>query len=146
MISRYAEDFNDTGCCSRLNVKVCRPACLIHFTMLISLQTARIVLPVKKFLLPGEHISQPIPTLSDRQFVVTKSNLTSAEETNQRELFWYREELFKFIRGHWREVRGSSVFVVHPSQMQPAGRRYSFRKPLSSTTENDSTNVRDYTN
>jgi len=83
--------------------------------MLISLRTTRIVLPVKKFLLPGEHVSQPIPTLSDRQFVVTKSNLTSAEEKNQRELFWYREELFKFIRGHWREVRGSSVVVVYPS-------------------------------
>jgi trafficking protein particle complex subunit 9 len=82
--------------------------------MLISLRTTRIVLPVKKFLLPAEHVSQSIPTLSDRQFVVTKSNLTSAEEKNQRELFWYREELFKFIRGHWREVRVSRVVVVYP--------------------------------
>lgn len=62
------------------------------------------VLPLKKFLLPEDQVSKPIPTLSDRQFVVTKSNLTSAEEKNQRELFWYREELFKLIRGHWQEV------------------------------------------
>jgi trafficking protein particle complex subunit 9 len=40
---------------------------------------------------------------------VTKSNLSSAEEKSQRELFWYREELFKFIRGHWREVRSPIV-------------------------------------
>lgn len=59
---------------------------------------------MKKFLLPEEIVSQPIPTLSDRQFVVNKSKLTTTEEKNQRELFWYREELFKFIRGRWREV------------------------------------------
>lgn len=64
----------------------------------------RVVLPVKKFLLPEDQVSQIIPTLSDRQFVVTKSNLTSVQEKSQRELFWYREELFKIIRGHWREV------------------------------------------
>jgi len=45
--------------------------------------------------------------LSDRQFVVTKSSLTSAEEKNQRELFWYREELFRFIRGRWCEAGGT---------------------------------------
>ena len=68
---------------------------------------------MKKFLLPEEIVSQPIPTLSDRQFVVNKSRLTTAEERNQRELFWYREELFKFIRGHWREVMDQTVLRLY---------------------------------
>ncbi|EEB87742.1 hypothetical protein MPER_14794, partial [Moniliophthora perniciosa FA553] len=35
--------------------------------------TKAIIVPIKKFILSDEHISQPIPTLSDRQFVVDKS-------------------------------------------------------------------------
>jgi len=67
------------------------------------------VIPIKKFHLSEDAVSKPIPTLSDRQFVLTKSNLSSEEEKAQRELFWYREELFKFIRGHWREVSRLAV-------------------------------------
>jgi len=68
--------------------------------------TTRIVLPVRKILLSEEKTSRPIPTLSDRQFVVVKSNLSSAEEKAQRELFWYREELFETVQGRWRETGG----------------------------------------
>lgn len=64
------------------------------------------VLPVKKFRLSDGQVAKPIPTLSDRQFVVTKSGLSSTEERLQRELFWYREELFKYIRCTWKEVSG----------------------------------------
>ena len=64
----------------------------------------RILLPIRKIRLPEEHVSRPIPTLSDRQFVVAKSNLSDEEERTQRELFWYREELFKCVRGHWKEA------------------------------------------
>lgn len=69
----------------------------------------RIVLPIKKFLLSEDQVSHPIPTLSDRQFVVTKSNLSLVQEKNQRDLFWYREELFKIIRGRWLEASISSL-------------------------------------
>ncbi|KAI0054107.1 hypothetical protein FA95DRAFT_1591856 [Auriscalpium vulgare] len=68
--------------------------------------TTRILLPVKKFLLPEEFATRAIPTLSNRQFVVDKASLTSAEQKAQRELFWYREELFKSVRGRWREAGG----------------------------------------
>lgn len=64
----------------------------------------RILLPVKKFALPDDEVQKPIPTLSDRQFVVSKSGLTEEQERTQRELFWYREALFKYIRGRWKEV------------------------------------------
>jgi hypothetical protein len=67
------------------------------------------ILPLKKFQLPEEVISQAIPMLSDRQFVVGKTKLSSEEDRLQRELFWYREELFKSVRGHWREVRLTSL-------------------------------------
>ncbi|KAJ7774579.1 TRAPP II complex [Mycena maculata] len=69
--------------------------------------TSRVVFPIKKFILSEAHVSQPIPTLSDRQFIVTKSKLSKAQERAQRELFWYREELFKNLRGHWREAGGT---------------------------------------
>ncbi|KAH9856984.1 TRAPP II complex [Lenzites betulinus] len=69
--------------------------------------TSRVVLPVKKISLSEEHVSRPIPMLSDRQYVVTSSNLTAAEERAQRELFWYREELFKVVHGRWRENGGT---------------------------------------
>ncbi|KAI0818742.1 transport protein Trs120 or TRAPPC9 TRAPP II complex subunit-domain-containing protein [Irpex lacteus] len=69
--------------------------------------TTRILLPLQRFRLSDEQISQPIPTLSDRQFVVAKSNLSSKEEAVQRELFWYREELLKRVRGRWKETGGS---------------------------------------
>ncbi|KAJ6496720.1 TRAPP II complex [Mycena vitilis] len=69
--------------------------------------TSRMVIPIKKFILSEAHVSRPIPTLSDRQFVVTKSKLSKVQERAQRELFWYREELFKNLRGRWREAGGT---------------------------------------
>ena len=60
---------------------------------------------MKRFTLAESQISMPIPTLSGRQFVVSKAKLTLKEEKCQKELFWYREELFKRVKGRWREVR-----------------------------------------
>jgi len=65
------------------------------------------ILPLKKIQLPEEVTSQAIPMLSDRQFVVEKTKLSSEEDKLQRELFWYREELFKSFHGHWREAGGT---------------------------------------
>ncbi|KAJ8078800.1 hypothetical protein AAF712_001246 [Marasmius tenuissimus] len=69
--------------------------------------TSRILLPIRKFILSEEHVSQPIPTLSDRQFVVDKSKLTESEQKMQRELFWYREELFRSLQCGWQEAHGN---------------------------------------
>ncbi|KIO28174.1 hypothetical protein M407DRAFT_72139 [Tulasnella calospora MUT 4182] len=65
--------------------------------------TVRVILPLKRLSLPGAVTQQPIPTLSNRQFVVSKEKLSVTEEQIQRELFWYREHLFKSLRAHWRE-------------------------------------------
>ncbi|KIL69772.1 hypothetical protein M378DRAFT_190156 [Amanita muscaria Koide BX008] len=69
--------------------------------------TAKLFIPLKKLSLEADHLSRPIPTLSDRQFIVSKSNLSDYEEQMQRELFWYREELFKIVSGRWRESGGT---------------------------------------
>lgn len=69
--------------------------------------TSRIILPLRKFTLPEEVTREPVPTLSLRQFVVTKSKLSKEEEKLQRELFWYREEVFKIVKGRWREAGGT---------------------------------------
>lgn len=65
----------------------------------------RLVIALRKFILSDTHLSQPIPTLSDRQFVVATQKLSKDEDQAQRELFWYREELFKCLHCHWKEVR-----------------------------------------
>ncbi|KDQ60798.1 hypothetical protein JAAARDRAFT_31778 [Jaapia argillacea MUCL 33604] len=69
--------------------------------------TTRIIIPIRKFLIPDSKLSNPIPTLSERQFVLNKSKLSSAEEKLQRELFWYREEVIQCVRGRWREGGGT---------------------------------------
>ncbi|PBK78204.1 hypothetical protein ARMSODRAFT_947080 [Armillaria solidipes] len=68
--------------------------------------TSRLVIPLRKFLLTQQHVSETIPTLSDRQFVLTESKLSDEEERTQKELFWYREELFKSLQCRWQEMGG----------------------------------------
>ncbi|PPQ83346.1 hypothetical protein CVT25_003985 [Psilocybe cyanescens] len=68
---------------------------------------SRLVIPIKKILLEEKNLSKPIPTLSDRQFVLAQSSLSEAEQRAQRELFWYREELFKCVQGRWHETGGT---------------------------------------
>ncbi|KAG5645221.1 hypothetical protein DXG03_006638 [Asterophora parasitica] len=65
-----------------------------------------LLIPIRKLLLSEELLSQTIPTLSDRQFVVQKSKLSEEDARTERELFWYREELFRCVRGRWRETGG----------------------------------------
>ncbi|KAG6832127.1 hypothetical protein H0H87_002439 [Tephrocybe sp. NHM501043] len=68
---------------------------------------SRLIIPIRKFILSEEQLSQSIPTLSDRQFIVQKSKLSDQEARTQREFFWYREELFRLVRGRWRETGGA---------------------------------------
>jgi Transport protein Trs120 or TRAPPC9, TRAPP II complex subunit len=109
----------------------------------------RIAIPIKKFLLSEDAISMTIPTLSDRQFVLTKSNLTLAEEKAQRELFWYREELFKCVRGRWQEVSviPTRLYFRRESDLLDArqGGRYPFWRSIFTAAAADIANARDPT-
>jgi hypothetical protein len=70
-------------------------------------QKLRITLPIRRLFLSNDKISQSIPTLSDRQFVVAKVGPGNVDQVLQRELFWYREELFNSVTARWKEVRAT---------------------------------------
>ncbi|CAE6440674.1 unnamed protein product [Rhizoctonia solani] len=61
--------------------------------------TSRITVPIRRLSLSPEQVSRDVPTLSDRQFVVSKVGFTAI----QQELFWYRETLFDIVKGRWSE-------------------------------------------
>ncbi|KAF9427066.1 hypothetical protein BGZ94_005533 [Podila epigama] len=64
--------------------------------------TQRIILPVRRMVLSTEQMSLPIPTLSNKQFVVARgAALTAEEQTLERSLFWFREELLKRVVARW---------------------------------------------
>ncbi|KXN89239.1 hypothetical protein AN958_05993 [Leucoagaricus sp. SymC.cos] len=69
--------------------------------------TSRVILPLRRIKLSEKEISEPIPTLSERQFVVAKDKLSAPELQLQKELFWYREALFKSVHGYWKEAGGT---------------------------------------
>ncbi|ORX40220.1 transport protein Trs120 or TRAPPC9 TRAPP II complex subunit-domain-containing protein [Kockovaella imperatae] len=65
--------------------------------------TERLLIPLPRLSLPSSTTSQPIPSLSDRQYVVDKSTRTPAQIQEERQLFWYREELLKTVSATWIE-------------------------------------------
>ncbi|KAG0222668.1 hypothetical protein BGW42_006404 [Actinomortierella wolfii] len=77
---------------------------LIKSTTLIQPgNTQRIILPIRRLALSQAHISQPIPTLTNKQFVVARGAAAQSEEDVQleRSLFWFREELLKRVVARW---------------------------------------------
>lgn len=70
--------------------------------------TLRITIPMPKLRVNDP--SRPIPTLSgssERQFVVSKPRRASVVEMNDREIFWYREELLGQVKATWVDKSGS---------------------------------------
>ena len=64
--------------------------------------TSRSVLLLPRFFLTDPH--EPVPTIGNtRQFVVSSSKLSPELEMANREMFWFREELIKHLRGAWTE-------------------------------------------
>ncbi|KAF9929847.1 hypothetical protein FBU30_001160 [Linnemannia zychae] len=64
--------------------------------------TQRIILPIRRMVLSTEQLATPIPTLSNKQFVVSRgSSLSSEEQAKERALFWFREELLKRVVARW---------------------------------------------
>lgn len=64
----------------------------------------RIVVTIPRILLPADKTASGIPSLSDRQYVVSSSTTTKSEEDLTKSLFWYREELLGLVKTSWREV------------------------------------------
>lgn len=63
--------------------------------------TERLLLPIQRKTVQPK----PIPSLSDRQFVVAK-------ETTDEVLFWHREKLLSSFTGRWQEVRCKSNELI----------------------------------
>ncbi|CAG8555401.1 15541_t:CDS:10 [Funneliformis mosseae] len=64
--------------------------------------TARIILPIKRISLSEKEYTQPIPSLLEKQFVVSKGPKGSAEQERlSLALFWYREKLLQKIKATW---------------------------------------------
>ncbi|KAF8946106.1 hypothetical protein BGZ47_001308 [Haplosporangium gracile] len=64
--------------------------------------TQRIILPVRRMVLSTEQLATPIPTLSNKQFVLARGAVMSSEDqAKERALFWFREELLKRVVARW---------------------------------------------
>ncbi|CAI2177789.1 1503_t:CDS:10 [Funneliformis geosporum] len=64
--------------------------------------TARIILPIKRISLSEKENTQPIPSLLEKQFVVSKGPKgTIEQERLSLALFWYREKLLQKIKATW---------------------------------------------
>lgn len=64
----------------------------------------RLLLRLDRIVIPAEKLALPIPSLSERQFIVAKVKRSAADESLSRELFWYREALLEQIKATWNEV------------------------------------------
>lgn len=71
--------------------------------------TERLLIPFPRLSIPSSALEEPIPTLSDRQYVVDKRKKSEDVIRREKELFWYREEMLKLISATWREVSHSSA-------------------------------------
>jgi hypothetical protein len=60
-------------------------------TMIHAGVTKRIILYVKKIIIPKELTDKPIPTPAWKQFIASQNSVLG--ETKRRALFWYREAL-----------------------------------------------------
>ncbi|EJD06035.1 Trs120-domain-containing protein [Fomitiporia mediterranea MF3/22] len=94
--------------------------------------TYRLLLPIERFSLLASACDKPIPSLMNRQFVV--SGLASDEDKAQRELFWHREELLKRVHASWKEAAGSRTGELSLRQQR-------FTQPMLNTLRMDDIRV-----
>ncbi|CAB4432069.1 unnamed protein product [Rhizophagus irregularis] len=75
--------------------------------------TARIILPIKRISLSEKEYTQPIPSLSEKQFVVSKGPKGTVEQERLAlALFWYREKLLQKIKAIWESQLTNQKGVV----------------------------------
>lgn len=65
----------------------------------------RLIVPIPRKSIPQGTLSQPIPSFSERQYVVDKEKKSASRIALERELFWYREALLDMLDLTWTEVR-----------------------------------------
>ncbi|WVQ96819.1 hypothetical protein IAU59_003926 [Kwoniella sp. CBS 9459] len=65
--------------------------------------TERMIIPLPRQWISQSEISQPVPSLSERQYIVDKEKKSASRVQRERELFWYRERLLGLISASWQE-------------------------------------------
>lgn len=75
--------------------------------------TAHLILPLAKLDLPLEQVESPIPSLSSRQFILSKIKLSPMEERRARRCFWYRSELLRRLSAQWIDPRSGRKGTLH---------------------------------
>ncbi|SPO39023.1 related to hypercellular protein (hypa) [Pseudozyma flocculosa] len=82
--------------------------------------TSRFVFPFPRLWLASATTRQAIPTLSRRQFIVSKLVLSPRDERQARRRFWYRQELLGRFRAEWTVLPRASASW---GAVEEAGRR-----------------------
>ncbi|ODQ68431.1 Trs120-domain-containing protein [Nadsonia fulvescens var. elongata DSM 6958] len=104
-VSLVTQIDNQDSCASGYTITaVINPSC-----------TSRFLIPIKRIHLSSHTLRQLIPSLSGRQFVVNNV-VNNEQDRSMRELFWYREELFKNLRGTWHEIPESRFDIRNNNQ------------------------------
>lgn len=87
--------------------------------------TERLIVPIPRKSISQDILSQPIPSLSERQYVVDKEKKSRSRIALERELFWYREALLDMLDLTWTEPgsqrHGSLILrnqILTPSLLQ----------------------------
>ncbi|KIR54356.1 hypothetical protein I315_02836 [Cryptococcus gattii Ru294] len=87
--------------------------------------TERLIVPIPRKSIPQDILSQSIPSLSERQYVVDKEKKSASRIALERELFWYREALLDMLDLIWTEPgsqrHGSLILrnqILTPSLLQ----------------------------
>ncbi|OCF43922.1 hypothetical protein I317_02192 [Kwoniella heveanensis CBS 569] len=65
--------------------------------------TERLIISLPRQSIPQSDLSQPIPSLSERQYIVDKEKKSVSRLHRERELFWYREKLLDLVSASWQE-------------------------------------------
>ena len=92
---------------------VSSPQCVSH--NILAGTESRIPVLVSRTYLQASKAHAPIPALnpaSKRQFVVSSTATSIAEEREAREAFWYRESILSILRANWSEERTGRTGIV----------------------------------
>ena len=83
---------------------------MVNSSQFNSIRDHRLLLPIERFSLPETVTSEAIPSLLNRQFMVT--DVGNDGNKHKKDLFWYREELLKRIDAQWKEVSTRAMGIV----------------------------------
>ncbi|WVQ65923.1 uncharacterized protein L199_004101 [Kwoniella botswanensis] len=114
--------------------------------------TERMILPLPRLSIPQDLLTRPIPSFSERQYIVDKEKKSARRVKKDRELFWYREELLGMVKATWKEpgsMRRGNLNIrdqLFSSSLLDILRWDEIGISLSLESEGDKVNVMDFVN